>query len=314
MAKQKSYRDLIAEGTASRVNAMKFRIGDIHEQPGFNLREEGEDLEESVRSLAEYIAAGGTYPPIEIRIREEGGVWVVDGHRRRRAVLRAIEMGAPLQDKAGDVWMNVTAFEGNDVDRAARLLTSNESKTLTDLERANGYKRLASFGLSPSDIAAKVGRSRPHVEQLLMLANANKDVQDLVRGGKVSATSAIETVRKHGEKAGQELGEKVAANGGGRVTEGMLKPKALPKTVLAEMEASILYVASSLNRTQRKALALAEKNPEQHANDPVEIPAGTLLEILNAFNAIEAARLKQAEKDAAKAQAAGQQTIEEIEE
>jgi ParB/RepB/Spo0J family partition protein len=310
MAKAKSYRDLLSEGTAARVNAMKFRIQDIHEQPGFNLREEGEDLAQSIEELAQYIVRGGMYPPLEIRIRDEGGVFVVDGHRRRRAVLRAIELGADMADKNGDVWVHVVAFDGNDVDRMARVMTSNESKPLTDLERANGYKRLASFGLKPAEIAEKIGRSRPHVEQMLILANANRDVQNLVRDGKVSATAAIEMVRKHGEKAGAELGEKVAAVGGGRVKEGDLKPKALPRTVVDEVVASLEYVRGALTKAQRTAVARAEKDAE-HAGALVEIEAGTLLEIMKALSLVEAERSRQAEKAAAKAQAASQADIED---
>jgi ParB/RepB/Spo0J family partition protein len=317
--KQKSYRDLIAEGTAARVNAMKFRIQDIHEEPGFNLRDEstldenGETFQQSIERLADFIASGGHYPPIEIRIREEGGVWIVDGHRRVRAVKLAVERGAPLQDKGGEVWMDVVAFTGNDVDRTARVLTSNESRKLGDVERANGYKRLAAFGLSSSDIAAKIGRSRPHVEQMLILANANHDVQKMVREGKISATAAIETVRKHGEKAGVEIAGKVKAAGGGRVKEGDLKPKALPRTVVDEVEACVSFVSSALTKAQRTILARAEKNPDAHASDTVEIEAGTLLEVLKAAELIRNERARQAEKAAAKAQAASQGELGEEE-
>lgn len=316
MSKQKSYRDLIAEGTASRVNAMKFRIQDVHEQPGFNLRDEaavdenGETFQDGINRLADYITNGGTYPPIEIRIRSEGGVWIVDGHRRVRAVKQALANGAPLQDKNGDVWVHVVAYEGNDVDRLARIMTSNESRKLTDLERAEGYKRFLAFGLKPADIAAKVGRSRPHVEQLLLLANANHDVQQLVREGKVSTTSAIEMVRKHGEDAGAQIEEKVKAAGGGRVKEGDLKPKALPRKVVDELVETVEFVSGALTKAQKTILARAEKNPEQHAGDTVEIEAGTLLEIMKAAELIRNERARQAEKAAAKAQAASQADIE----
>jgi ParB/RepB/Spo0J family partition protein len=316
--KHKSYRDLIAEGTASRVNAMKFRIQDVHEQPGFNLRDEqavdenGETFAEGIERFAEYIAAGGTYPPIEIRIRDEGGVWVVDGHRRRRAVMRAMEMGAPLADKNGDVWMQVIAFEGNDVDRLTRIMTSNESRKLTDLERAAGYKRLAAFGLSSSDIAAKVSRSRPHVEQMLILANANHDVHQAVREGRISATAAIELVRKEGENAGAVIKEKSTAAGGGRVKKGDLKPKALPPKVVAEVtDALAWFKKEGLNREQRKAIALAEKDPAQHGNAMIEISAGTLAELTKAAALIEEARKQQDAKAAEKAAKASQGELPE---
>ncbi|SAL03246.1 Nucleoid occlusion protein [Caballeronia fortuita] len=315
--KQKSYRDLLAEGTAARVNAYRIKLDEIHEQPGFNLRDEnaidenGETFQEGIERLASYIASGGMYPPIEVRIRDEGGVWIVDGHRRTRAVKRAVEMGAPLQDKEGEVWVDVITFTGNDVDRLTRIMTSNESRKLTDLERAEGYKRLAAFGLKPAEIAEKIGRSRPHVEQMLILANANHDVQQMVREGKVSATAAIEIVRKHGEKAGAEIAGKVKAAGGGRVKEGDLKPKALPRTVVDEVEQCVSFVSSSLTKAQRAVLARAEKDPAQHAGDKIEIDAGTMLEVLKAAELIRNERARQAEKAAAKAQAASQGELSE---
>jgi ParB-like chromosome segregation protein Spo0J len=315
--KQKSYRDLIAEGTASRANAIKVRIQDIYEQPGFNLRdpdavdENGETFEEGINRFAEYIAAGGTFPPIEIRIRSEGGVWVVDGHRRRLAVLRAMELGAPLADKNGDVWIHTIAFEGNDVDRLTRIMTSNESRKLTDLERANGYKRLAAFGLSSSDIAARVGRSRPHVEQLLILANANHDVQEMVKAGKVSATTAIELVRKEGENAGAVLGEKVAAAGGGRVKKGDLKPAGLPRKVVDEVTDALGWFRKhGLNAEQRKVVARAEKD-NAHADVVVEVTAGALAELMKAAGLVEETRKAQAAKAAEKAAKASQGELPE---
>jgi ParB-like chromosome segregation protein Spo0J len=315
--KQKSYRDLIAEGTASRANAIKVRIQDIYEQPGFNLRdpdavdENGETFEEGINRFAEYIAAGGTFPPIEIRIRSEGGVWVVDGHRRRLAVLRAMELGAPLADKNGDVWIHTIAFEGNDVDRLTRIMTSNESRKLTDLERANGYKRLAAFGLSSSDIAARVGRSRPHVEQLLILANANHDVQEMVKAGKVSATAAIDLVRKEGENAGAVLGEKVAAAGGGRVKKGDLKPAGLPRKVVDEVTDALGWFRKhGLNAEQRKVVARAEKD-NAHADAVVEVTAGALAELMKAAGLVEETRKQQAAKAAEKAAKASQGELPE---
>lgn len=312
VVKQKSFRDLLAEGTAARVNAMKFRIEDIHEEPGFNLREEGEDLDASIEALADFIAAGGTYPPVEIRIRQEGGVWLVDGHRRRRAILKCIERGVPLADKNGDVWVNVTAFEGNDVKRAARILTSDERKTLGDLERARGYQRLAAYGLSSTEIAAEVGRSRPHVEQMLILANANRDVHELVRGGKVTASAAIEVVRKHGEEAGALLGGKVAEKGGAKLKESDVKGKALPRKVVDEVADALgWFKKHGLNAEQRKAVAQAEKDPQQHAEVVVEVTAGALAELMKAAGLVEDTRKQQKAKAAEKAAKSSQAEIAE---
>lgn len=115
----KTFKQMIREGEVKRADAMKVRLDDIHEEPGFNLRIEGEDLEQSINLLAGYILDGGVVPPLEVRPRDEGGVWLVDGHRRRRAYLKARAAGAPIE------WIFVVPFTGNDADRVTRIITAN---------------------------------------------------------------------------------------------------------------------------------------------------------------------------------------------
>lgn len=229
----KSFKAMIQAGEVKRADAMKVRLDDIHEEPGFNLREEGEELQASIESLADYIMGGGIYPALEVRPRAEGGVFLVDGHRRRRALVLARERGAPIE------WVNVVAFTGNDADRVARIITSAEGRELKPLEIARGYKRLAAFGLSTDEIAKRVNKTRQHVDQLMILANANTDVQQMVAAGGVSAAVAVKVARKHGEGAGKVLQQelsKAKAAGKAKVTEGTMKPKAQTAKQLAKLQ------------------------------------------------------------------------------
>ena len=89
----KSFKQMIKDGEVRRADAMKVRLEDLHEEPGFNLRTEGEALEASISALAEFIADGGVIPPLEVRPRYGGGVWLVDGHRRRRALIKLDNAG-----------------------------------------------------------------------------------------------------------------------------------------------------------------------------------------------------------------------------
>ena len=136
-----SFKMLIKDGTAKRADSMRFRIEDIHEEPGFNLRRtdavdaDGKTLQDHIDDLARHIVAGGIVPPLEVRPRIGGGVFVVDGHRRRRAYLRAEEMGASIRDGNNELWLPVVAFVGNDADRIARVITSAEGRGMTDRRR-----------------------------------------------------------------------------------------------------------------------------------------------------------------------------------
>lgn len=52
----KSFKQMIKDGDLKRADAMKARLEDLHEEPGFNLRAEGEDLEQSIADLADRAA------------------------------------------------------------------------------------------------------------------------------------------------------------------------------------------------------------------------------------------------------------------
>jgi ParB family chromosome partitioning protein len=290
----KSFKQMIKEGEVKRADAMRVRIEDIHEEPGFNLREEGEDLDASIAALAAHILQGGMVPPLEVRPREDGGVWVVDGHRRRRAYLRVMDQ---IRDGSGELWIPVVAFTGNDADRIARVITSAEGRALSPLEIGKGYKRLIALNWTPQQIADKVGKTRQHVDQVLILANANSDVQGLVAAGAVSATSAIDAVRRHGDKAGDVLGgavDKAKASGKGKATAGAIKGRPLPRAIVDEAEAALYRFADT---TDVKTMSVS---------------SGVVAELLDIIASIREARTKQAAKDQAKAVKDAQQDIEGV--
>lgn len=295
----KSFKQMIKDGDIKRADAMKVRIEDIHEEPGFNLRDEsavgvdGKSFQDSIDDLAAYIVAGGILPPLEVRPREDGGVFIIDGHRRRRAYLQVADK---VRDGSGELWLSVVAFTGNDADRVARIITSAEGRALSPLEVAKGYRRLIAFNWTPEQIAAKVGKTRQHVDQALILANANSDVQAMVAGGSVSATSAIDAVRKHGDEAGKVLGGAVdaaRAAGKSKATSGAIKGKPLPRALVSEVEETLIRFADTYSAKDAR---------------PDAVVVADLLEIIAD---IRECRKKQAERGQAKAVKDAQTDIEQ---
>ncbi|WP_313456352.1 ParB/RepB/Spo0J family partition protein [Pseudomonas sp.] len=261
----KSFKQMIKDGDVRRADAMRVKLEDLHEEPGFNLRIEGAALEASIDLLAEFIANGGQIPPLEVRPRAEGGVWVVDGHRRRRAMRKLDEAGRlprtpSKQDPAVlEAWVPVIAFEGSDADRVARIISSQENEKLSPLELAEGYKRLKAFGWTPEQIAKKVGKTRQHVDQVLTVGNANTDVQCLVAAGHVSATTAAQVVREHGDGAGKVLGEeleKAQASGKNKVTAGSMKGPSIPKPRLEAVHRASRKLIASLGQIDEDSRSL----------------------------------------------------------
>lgn len=218
-----SFKKMIQEKVISRTDSGMFiGIHDIHVKPGFNKRDDDERTRTADEELYSFLLNGGKVPPLEVVPRDEGGVWIVEGHRRQRCFLRCLDAGKPIER------IHITRFEGNDVERLARIMTSNNQLPLTAMEQAAVVKELAAFNLTKQEIARLVNKSLPTIENLLTLSNANHDVQQKVKAGEVSTGVAVDRVKEFGEKAGEVLEKDkatAAAAGKKKVTRSVIAPE-----------------------------------------------------------------------------------------
>ncbi|MGN6701473.1 MAG: ParB/RepB/Spo0J family partition protein [Burkholderiaceae bacterium] len=238
----KTFNQMVDNKEVQRRKTYQIDLDSIHEEPGFNLRIEDEDFLASIKALADFIIGGGKVPPLEVRPRDEGGVWIVDGHRRVKALKLARKHGAEV----GPV--PVEPFSGDEAQRVARIMTSAEGRPLSPIEQAEGYRRLIAQGLSAADVAKLVNRTRQQVDNILMLASAPESIREMVRDGLVSATLAVETLRKDGEeKAVKKLedalhkvkAEKKEGKKAGRVTAASVKEKRVPVALYEALFAAV---------------------------------------------------------------------------
>ncbi|AQT88723.1 chromosome partitioning protein ParB [Enterobacter roggenkampii] len=219
-----SFRQMTRGGVISRTdNGMFIHLDDIHVKPGFNKRLDDERTRQADDDLFQFLMNGGSVPPLEVISRDEGGVWIVEGHRRHRCYERCREAGKPVNK------IHIVQFVGDDKERLARILTSNNQLSLSELEQAAVVKELASaFNQTVAEIAALVNKSEPTVRNLLTLAGANHDVKQKVQSGEVTAGAAIERVKEFGEKAGEVLEQDkavAAAAGKKKVTRSVIAPE-----------------------------------------------------------------------------------------
>lgn len=281
-----SFKTLIKDGTLKRGDLIRAKLDDINVERGFNLRLAGAELEEHITGIFNFIMDGGTLPPLEVRVADDGRVLVVDGHCRLAAYKRAKAAGAELD------YIDVLPFRGNDADRVARILHSASGRPLSVLETALGYKRLAGFKLTPEDIGKKFSKTRQHVDQLLILANANTDVHQLVADGKVSAATAINLVRKNGEAAGklllQQLGKAEGA-GKRKVTAGTMNGKKLPAKCNA---AAIDAVDTFMREAPKEVIATCVRvaDGSAHPDTEVTVKASALFMLMDADLKLREAR------------------------
>ncbi|MGO0792775.1 hypothetical protein ACTOWA_23215 [Herbaspirillum seropedicae] len=191
-------------------------------------------------------------------------------------------------------WIRIEPFEGNDLERQARILTSQDNRKLLPLELAEGYRRLKAFGLSNEEIGNLVGKSRQHIEQMLLLAAAPHAVQMMVRSGETAATTAIEAVREHGDGAAAVLGaakQEAAASGKKKVTTAAIRPWTPPARAVLPMVSAVDAVVQAIPQHVRQAMA--DKPME---GQMIELPATVIYELLAQQAVIQAMKERSLKK------------------
>lgn len=145
-------------GGAPAKGLVAIALEDIHPNPG-NPRRALDDIDDLARSIREV----GLLQPLVVHPRTAGGYELIAGHRRYAALLelgadRAPCLVAPTRDDAHVLTL--------------MLVENGQRVNLTPLEEARAFDRLRKeHGLNQVQVAQRVGRSVPHVNQRLMLLN-----------------------------------------------------------------------------------------------------------------------------------------------
>lgn len=190
-------------------------------EAGFNLREEGPDLDAHIERLYQAMKGGAYIPPIDVSV-VEGNVIVRDGHCRTRAARRLLAEGI-------DYMLEARQLRGNETESVLHMLGSAQGKAFTPLEQARGFLRLIRYGMKVPEIAERTGLHRSTIENGLSLVEAPAAVQGMVAAGEVSASVAVKAVRKHGAAATDKLATAVKtakATGAKKATAKHVEPKA----------------------------------------------------------------------------------------
>jgi ParB/RepB/Spo0J family partition protein len=175
----------------------------IEIEPGYNVRDLGTPSARAALDILKgSISEIGLKQPLQVR-RDGARIVLVQGHRRLTCVMELIEDGTCdfksvpcfLEDRH-------TSVE----ERTLDLITSNSGEPLTPLERAEAVKRLVSgFGWTTAQVAAKLGVTYQSVHNWLTVASAPESLKVEIRAGTLSASTATDLVRKHGDEAGNAL-------------------------------------------------------------------------------------------------------------
>ncbi|MEK7516815.1 MAG: ParB/RepB/Spo0J family partition protein [Patescibacteria group bacterium] len=137
-----------------------------------------QDLEELVAS----IRAHGILQPLVVTKKGASNYELVAGERRLRAAKMAGLRSVPIFVRA-----NV-----DDRERLELALIENvQRKDLNALEEARAYEALRKeFGLTQEEIALRVGKSRPHVANVVRLLTLPAEIQEALHIGKITFSHA----------------------------------------------------------------------------------------------------------------------------
>jgi ParB family chromosome partitioning protein len=137
--------------------------------------------EGELNELANSIRAHGVLQPILVRPIAGGRFEIVAGERRWRAAQRAGLHAIPA-----------VVRELNEVEVLEIAIVENVQRTdLNPIEEAQGLQALIDrFGRTQQEIADAVGKSRPHIANMLRLLALPDDLQEMVRDGRLSSGHA----------------------------------------------------------------------------------------------------------------------------
>lgn len=136
--------------------------------------------EEALEELAASVRRRGILQPVQV-VREGEGYILIAGERRWRAARKAglVTIPAVVRDLEPAAWTEVA------------LIENLQREDLNPIEEAEAYRLLhEEYGLTQEEIAERVGKSRPHIANMMRLLQLTPAVQEAVRSGKLSAGHA----------------------------------------------------------------------------------------------------------------------------
>lgn len=179
----------------------EIRVGDIHpnpKQPRTTFDEDAlAELEHSIREF-------GLLQPIVVRETSSGSFQLVMGERRWRAAQRAGLDRVPA----------IVRRTGDDAMLRDALLENIHRVQLNPLDEAAAYEQLlGEFGVTHTELADRLGRSRPVVTNTIRLLKLPVSVQRRVAAGVLSAGHARALLGLEDASQQEDLATRIVAEG-----------------------------------------------------------------------------------------------------
>ena len=153
------------------------QIKDIQKNP---YQPRKEFSEEKIQQLAQSIKENGLIQPIIVRKSPVFGYEILAGERRYRASIAAGLSEVPVIVK-----------QLSDQDMMLHSIIENlQRENLNPIEEAKAYQSLIDKGFTHTEIAEKMGKSRPYITNLVRLLGLPKHILTEVESGRLSQAHA----------------------------------------------------------------------------------------------------------------------------
>ena len=153
------------------------QIKDIQKNP---YQPRKEFSEEKIQELAQSIKENGLIQPIIVRKSPVLGYEILAGERRYRASIAAGLSEVPVIIK-----------QLSDQDMMLHSIIENlQRENLNPIEEAKAYQSLIDKGFTHTEIAEKMGKSRPYITNLVRLLGLPKHILTEVESGRLSQAHA----------------------------------------------------------------------------------------------------------------------------
>ena len=234
----KTVADKTEAQKTGRTDLMLVDPKNISIEPDFNVRVDMGDIE----GLAHSVVSLGVIDAIKgFKVRGEDRYIMTEGHRRLEAVLLAHRYHA--EGKKG--FEDISKIEriqlvpcSSDLEDRLYIMgaTGEKKKNLTELERADLYKRLISLGETKgkkrseviNEIKERMGVSTATVYNLLQLNDVDQDIKDFIASNQISGGVVLSIIKEVKEPEEQkklvleavyDAEEKAKASGGTKKTK-----------------------------------------------------------------------------------------------
>ncbi len=195
--------------------------------------------EDKIEELAQSIREKGVIQPILVRSAGADRYELIAGERRLRAArsLGHTEIPAIVRRVADADLLEISIIE------------NVQREELNAIEEAKAYQRLAQeFGYSQDSIAAKVGKNKSSVSNLLRLLNLPQKIQDFLSEKLITFGHARALIPILDEKTQLELCEKIIEKGlSVRQIEALISPRqAIRATRVKTQDRDVLALEEKL--------------------------------------------------------------------